>query len=110
MIFTDSQCVLYWLRSSKPLPVFVQNRVNEIHQEEHVSFSYVPSEENPADFATRGLTVTEIKESKLWWHGPAWLQYAECDWPSRNLSDISSDDLEKMLSQVKCGSDVFCEY
>ena len=110
MIFTDSQCVLYWLRSSKPLPVFVQNRVNDIHQEEHVSFSYFPSEENPADFATRGLTVTEIKESKLWWHGPAWLQYAECDWPSRNLSDISSDDLEKMLSQAKCGSDLFfCE-
>ena len=107
MIFTDSQCVLYWLRSSKPLPVFVQNRVNEIRQEEHVSFSYIPSEENPADFATRELTVTEIKESKLWWHGPAWLQYTECDWPSRNLSDISSDDLEKMLSQVKCGSDLF---
>ena len=51
--------------------------------------------------------MTEIKESKLWWHGPAWVQHAECNWPSRNLSDISSDDLEKMLSQVKCGSDLF---
>ena len=33
MIFIDLQCVLYWLKSNKPLPVFVQNPVNEIHQE-----------------------------------------------------------------------------
>ena len=58
IILTDSQCVLYWLRSSKPLPVFVQNRVNEICQEKHASFVYIPSEENPADMATRGLTVS----------------------------------------------------
>ena len=108
IILTDSQCVLYWLRSSKPLPVFVQNRVNEIRQEKHASFGYIPSEENPADMATRGLTVPEIKQSKLWWHGPAWLRYAECNWPSWNLSDISSDDLER-LSQAKYGSEVFFE-
>ena len=94
-IFTDSQCVLYWLKSSKPLPVFVQNWVNEIHQVTHVSFWYVPSEENPADLATRGLPVSKIKESRLWWHGPTWLQYAECDWPGQNLSDTSSDVLRE---------------
>ena len=108
IILTDSQCVLYWLRSSKPLPVFVQNRVNEIRQEKHANFGYISSEENPADMATRGLTVPEIKQSKLWWHGPAWLQYAECNWPSWNLSNISSDDLER-LSQAKYGSEVFFE-
>ena len=58
--------------------------------------------------ATRELTVSEIKQSKLWWHGPVWLQYAECNWPSWNLSDISSDDLER-LSQAKYGSEVFFE-
>ena len=67
--------------------------MNKIRQEKHVSFGYIPSEESPADFATRGLTVSEIKESKLWWHGPMWLQYVECNWPSWNLCDISSDDL-----------------
>ena len=108
IILTDSQCVLYWLGSSKPLPVFVQNRVNEICQEKHASFGYIPSEENPADMATRELTVSEIKQSKLWWHGPARLQYSECNWPSWNLSDTSSDDLER-LSQAKYGSEVFFE-
>ena len=105
IILTDSQCVLYWLRSSKPLPVFVQNRVNEIRQEKYISFGYIPPEENPADMATRGLAVSEIKQSKFWWHG---LEYAECKWPSWNLSDISSDDLEK-LSQAKSGTEVFFE-
>ena len=86
--------------------MFVQNRVNEIRQEKHANCGYIPSEENPADMATRGLTVPEIKQSKLWWHGPAWLQYAECNWPSWNLSGISLDDLER-LSQAKYGSEVF---
>ena len=105
MIFTDSQYVLYWLKSNKPLPMFVQNQVNEICQAKHISLGYTPSEEDPADLATRGLAISEIKESKLWWHGPMWLQYAECNWPSWNSSNILSDDFER-ISQAECGSDV----
>ena len=37
--------------------MFVQNRVNEIRQEKRASFGYIPSEENPADMATRGLIL-----------------------------------------------------
>ena len=84
-ILTDSQCVLHWVRSCKPLPVFAQNRVNEIRQQKQVTFGYIPSESNPADLATRGLTVSELKESNLWWHGPTWLQLDEHCWPSWNL-------------------------
>ena len=68
-IFTDSQCVLHWVRSCKPLPVFVQNRVNEIKTSK-ASYLWLYSESNPADLATRGLTISELKESNLWWHGP----------------------------------------
>ena len=108
-ILTDSQCVLHWLRSCKPLPVFVQNRVDEIRQQEHVSFGYIPSENNPADLATRGLTVSELKECSLWWHGPTWLRLDECCWPSWNLPDVTSEELEQMLSQARSGSDVIFE-
>jgi len=108
-VLTDSQCVLHWVRSCKPLPVFVQNRVDEIRQQEHVSFGYIPSENNPADLATRGLTVTELKESSLWWHGPIWIQCDEHCWPSWNLPDVTSEELEQMLSQAKSGSDVIFE-
>ena len=97
-ILTDSQCVLNWVRSCKPLPVFVQNRVNEIRRQKQVTFGYIPSESNPADLATRGLTISELKESNLWWHGPTWLWLDEHCWPSWSLPDVTSKELEQMLS------------
>ena len=48
MIFTDSQCVLHWFKSNKPLPSLVQNRVNETHQENFEKFEYVSLKDNPA--------------------------------------------------------------
>ncbi|XP_066585473.1 uncharacterized protein [Prorops nasuta] len=37
-------------------------------------WKYVPSHDNPADLATRGLDSEALKESTIWWHGPGWLQ------------------------------------
>ena len=65
-LMTDSTCVLYWLKTNKPLPLFVENRVKEIQKEKDVVCQYVPSDQNPADIPTRGMTVTEISQSKLW--------------------------------------------
>ena len=45
--------MLYWLRTSKPLSVFVANRVKEIKSLEGVKFAYVISTDNPADMAMR---------------------------------------------------------
>ena len=61
-IWTDSTCVLYWLRTNKPLSLFVENHVKEIQRQSDL-FYYVPSSENPADLPTRGLTVPEIEHS-----------------------------------------------
>ena len=79
-IWTDSTCVLYWLRTNKPLSLFVENRVKEIQRQSDL-FYYVPSSENPADLPTRGLTVPEIEHSKLWWSGPDWLVSSHDSWP-----------------------------
>ena len=38
ILWTDSTCVLHWLKSSKPLPVFVANRVKEVLRASDVSF------------------------------------------------------------------------
>ena len=46
--------------------MFAQNRVNEIRQQSQVIFGYIPSESNPLNLATRGLTISELKESYLW--------------------------------------------
>ena len=34
---------------------------------------HVPTNENPADCASRGLSAQELKEHDLWWGGPPWL-------------------------------------
>lgn len=51
-LWTDARCVLHWLKSSKPLSVFVSNRVAEIRTcTEFMSFRHVPGDCNPVDIA-----------------------------------------------------------
>ena len=42
ILWTDSTCVLHWLKTRKPLPVFVDNRVKEVLKATDISFRYVP--------------------------------------------------------------------
>ena len=46
ILWSDSQCILHWLKTRKPLSVFVENHVKEILMEKDVSFQYILSEEN----------------------------------------------------------------
>ena len=55
VVFTDSLCVLHWLTTKKPLSSFVVNRLKEIMACKGVVFKHLPSEQNPADLATRGM-------------------------------------------------------
>ena len=75
ILWTDSQCVLHWLKTKKPLTIFVENRIKEIQSQKNTSFCYIASGRNPSDYATRGLSIADIKECSLWWHGPNWLRY-----------------------------------
>ena len=40
ILWTDSQCVLHWLKTKKPLSIFVENSLKEIKLEKDVSFHY----------------------------------------------------------------------
>ncbi|XP_043862640.1 uncharacterized protein LOC122756616 [Drosophila santomea] len=40
---------------------------------------------NPADLASRGVSPQELKDSALWWRGPAWLHLKQEQWPSELL-------------------------
>lgn len=90
-LWSDSQIVLHWLHTSRPLKTFTANRVREIHDlTENRKWRYCPTGENPADLLTRGITCTQYKTSNIWLKGPSWLTDSE-KWPSWNY-DISSDN------------------
>ncbi|KAK6023881.1 hypothetical protein OSTOST_10319 [Ostertagia ostertagi] len=69
---------------------FVDNRCTEIRQktqswsQEHAILSYlhyIPSDDNPADCATKGLTKEQMHLHR-WWSGPSFLQDDQSKWPS----------------------------
>jgi len=59
-LWTNSECVLHWMKTTKLLPLFINNQIKEIHSHDDMTFCYVPSKQNLADFPTKGLTVSKI--------------------------------------------------
>lgn len=77
--WTDSEVVLAWLSShpSKWKP-FIGNRVATIITLlERNQWSYVKSETNPADAASRGVKPSDIHTHQLWANGPNWLKHQD---------------------------------
>jgi hypothetical protein len=87
VVWSDSQCVLQWLRKTRLTTKFVKNRVESILKHKDVEFRYVPTAENPADLPSRGCSVLMLKENATWWHGPSWLVQQESRWPKCPFGD-----------------------
>ncbi|XP_050547407.1 uncharacterized protein LOC126909072 [Daktulosphaira vitifoliae] len=70
--WSDSTIVLSWLSMcQEKFKIFVSNRIFKIHSlipDAH--WSYIPSADNPADCASRGMTPLELMNHELYWHGP----------------------------------------
>ncbi|UYV60398.1 hypothetical protein LAZ67_1001037 [Cordylochernes scorpioides] len=81
--WSDSTIVLSWIRTmSRNLPTFIGNRVAEIQSCPQVrEWRYVPTGDNPADIASRGILGSELKQSSIWWTGPTWLSAESTEWP-----------------------------
>lgn len=75
--FSDSEVTLAWIRGEpNRWKVFVANRIKEICQlSDKSDWRYVPSKENSADCASRGLLPEQLINFELWWHGPNFLKY-----------------------------------
>ncbi|XP_046145647.1 uncharacterized protein LOC123988932 [Osmia bicornis bicornis] len=86
--WSDSQIVLTWLRNHPcHWKTFVANRVSFIQTElPSAKWAHVPTEENPADLATRGSKPVDLMHANLWWHGPDWLAMPEEHWPKAPLA------------------------
>ncbi len=70
--WTDSMNILCWLcNQSRDLNTFTANQVAHIQCHSEVyQWRYVHTSQNPADLATRGLSVNQLQNSDLWWKGP----------------------------------------
>ena len=83
MLWCDSTTALQWIREAPSAwKTYVGNRVSQIH--EHFgkeSWRYVPTDENPADVATRGIFAQELSQSSSWFTGPAFLEESTKIWP-----------------------------
>ncbi|GFS96704.1 hypothetical protein TNCV_4754111 [Trichonephila clavipes] len=56
---------------------------------------HVPSKENPADIASRGIDPKCLPDCKLWWQGPPWLRLETSSWPKAEYScDEASDEVK----------------
>lgn len=98
--WSDSTIVINWVKTPPHiLKTFVANRVAEIqaisqgHQWQHV-----PSNQNPADFISRGQNPTEFIGNKMWFYGPSWLNKNSELWPKQCV--YTQDITEKRKSEV----------
>ncbi|XP_071576605.1 uncharacterized protein [Temnothorax nylanderi] len=82
-LWTDSQATLAWIKThASRWKDYVRNRVSQIQElTEGAHWKYVPSAANPADCASRGVTMSQLETHALWWTGPPWIVAAETSWP-----------------------------
>ncbi|GFU56260.1 integrase catalytic domain-containing protein [Trichonephila clavipes] len=92
--------VLSWIRKeSYQLKTFVANRIATIQEmTSSEQWRYVATEDNPADFVSRGMDSLKLKTCELWWNGPKFLmsnQYPQRQIPVAVIKDPDLGELKK---------------
>ena len=100
VFWTDSQVVLACINNKrKRFKTYFANRLTEIHEKsDPAQWRHVPSKDNPADLASRGMTAVLGESMKMWLHGPAFLTNDQEHWPRTPGLPTSID--EAVLTQV----------
>ena len=77
--WSDSTVTIAWLQDyPRKWKTFVANRVAKRQEIIPASrWKYVPTEENTADCASRGLAAVDLLNHKFWWNGPEWWRQPE---------------------------------
>lgn len=81
--WTDSSVTLTWIQHHPSRwKSFVADWVYAIQvQLPNATWHYVFSASNPANLASRGVLVSNLANSTLWWKGPEWLLLSSDQWP-----------------------------
>ncbi|XP_049868956.1 uncharacterized protein LOC126368838 [Pectinophora gossypiella] len=98
--WTDSTIVLGWLKMlPSKLQPFVRNRVADILEKTgNCVWRHVPTDQNPADFISRGVDINKIQHLDLYWFGPSFLKQHESSWPSSPVSSASLPEVRHDVS------------
>ena len=90
--WSDSTIVISWLDGHpKRFKTFVGNRLSSILTELPSStWHHVPTAQNPADCASRGLSPVELVNHSLWWEGPTWLHSNPLIMPNQPLLGLGA--------------------
>ena len=79
---------------------FVANRVaaaaSHLSQK---SWLHVPTNDNPADCASRGITAEELINHQLWWEGPPWIRKEPIDIPPQPGQEVINDHRNEEVKQ-----------
>ena len=98
VFWTDSTIVLQYIRNeARRFQTFVANRLSTIHDASSpCQWRYVDSQSNPADYASRGLSILETEKFETWLIGPAFLRRQESEWPQSpfQIPDCREEDPE----------------
>ena len=106
--WTDSKVVLgYIANDSRYFKTFVGNRVQAIQEYSSANqWNYIPSEDNPADDASRGMAFKIFSKITRWFQGPARLWEPQSSWENSSAQEANQNatsDLE-WKKQIKVGS------
>ena len=96
LYFSDSMTTLWWIKSEKPLKVYVANRVCAIlDATSRKQWFHVKTDENPADLPTRTTSVKTLAKSELWNFGPEFLSRPEREWDQQPGIDTTTEAAEE---------------
>ena len=101
VFWTDSMITLWYImRSEKSYQRYVTNRLAIITEySSPTQWRFVPSADNNADDASRGMTATNLLENDRWLNGPSFMAKTEEHWPHQ--PEFKCQELESMAEVKK---------
>ena len=95
VFYTDSSAVLGYVNNDdKRFHTYVGNRVQHIRDRSRPDqWHHIPGKENPADEASRGISVKQLLQNTRWLRGPDFLWQHEAP-EEMEVKDIDPDDIE----------------
>ena len=105
IFWTDSTIVLQYIRNeARRFQTFVANRLSVIHDASSpCQWRHVDSLRNPADYASRGFSITETEKLRHWLNGPSFLVQGESEWPRApdEIPELPDEDCELRRKHVQ---------